>query len=162
MVKQRPGMPLEILRIDGQGHRHTVLGMQHEYKARPSEGAANLMFVLDIPPGSGAPPHHHEHDGEAFYMLEGEICFTTPESMMTARAGDFLYAGPGHVHSFENRSDKPARALVVQTPGIDAEAFFDAMARASDRPEFDMVRDVPAIAERFGIEIHPPVMAAAA
>jgi quercetin dioxygenase-like cupin family protein len=162
MVKQLPGGPIEILRVAGQGYRHDVLGMRHEYKARPSEGSPNLTFILDIPHGCGAPPHHHDADGEAFYMLEGEICFTTPESSMTARAGDFLYAGPGHVHSFENRSGRPAKALVVQTPGVDAEAFFEAMATAGARPEFDPMRDVIAIADRFGIAIHPPVMAAAA
>jgi mannose-6-phosphate isomerase-like protein (cupin superfamily) len=162
MVRKLPGMPVEILRIDGQGHRHTVLGMHHEYKARPSEGSPNLVFLLDVPHGCGAPPHHHERDGEAFYILEGEICFTTADSRMTARAGDFVYAGPGHVHSFENRSGRPARALVVQTPGVEAEAFFEAMAAANARPGFDATREVAQIAGRFGIAIHPPVIAAAA
>jgi len=154
--------PVQILRRPGEGHGHEVLGMRHEYKARPSEGAPNLMFLLDVPPGCGAPLHQHDEDGEAFYVLAGEITFITPDNRTTAGPGAFFYAGPGHVHAFENRSQRPARALVVQTPGIEAEQFFEAMAAAHQRPDFDPMAEIPGIADVFGITIHPPQVSAAA
>jgi hypothetical protein len=86
----------------------------------------------------------------------------TPETTTLAGPGDFFYAGPGHVHSFANRGDRPARALCVQTPGVDAEKFFESIAAAGAKPGFDPMRDLPGIATDFGIAIEMPRAAQAA
>lgn len=145
-----------IFRNGGEGRIHEVLGMRHVYKATAEEtGGTHVSFEVEIPPGCGAPMHRHETDSESFYMLDGEISFTDAAGTRVAKAGDFVYLPAGGEHAFTNGGSRLARALVVASPGIEAERFFaEVDATFGTRPP-----DVPlltAIAARHGLAILPP------
>ncbi|MBY0277318.1 cupin domain-containing protein [Candidatus Binatia bacterium] len=141
-------------RAPGEGPVHRVLGMRHHYKATARDTAgAYVSFEIEIPPGCGAPPHHHAVDSESFYVLDGEICFSADGTSRVARRGDFVLLPAGGVHAFANTGTAPARALVVAAPGIEAERFFAAIdARADDVPS---PGEVTEIAARHGLTILP-------
>jgi quercetin dioxygenase-like cupin family protein len=148
----------QLIRRRGEGPRHDVLGMAHEYKLLASEsGGAFMQFIATVPPGHGAPMHNHDRDGESFFILEGEITARFEDgSSAVAGAGDFLWFPPNVVHSFANEGAVTARALVVQSPGLEAEHFFgelDAMARI---PGFMPERDVPEVGGRNGVRVRVP------
>jgi quercetin dioxygenase-like cupin family protein len=94
---------------------------------RSEESDAQVSVIeTGPPPGAGPPLHHHDFD-EAFYVLEGELTFQLRDELVTARAGDLVFAPRGVPHTFRNLSDAPARQLIVCTPA-GFERYFARMA----------------------------------
>jgi quercetin dioxygenase-like cupin family protein len=143
-----------VFRRPGEGPSHTVLGMRHEYKLLASESGQFMSFVVDVPVGCGAPMHFHERDSESFYILEGEITMIGSDGTKTvAGPGDYVWFGAGHEHAFLNEGEMTARAVVTQSPGMEAELFFAEIDDASEAKDFEPVRDVPEIGSRHGVRI---------
>ena len=63
----------------------------------------------------GPPLHLHDFD-EGFYVVEGELTFQLRDELLTARAGDFVFAPRGVPHTFANLSHAPSRHVLVITP----------------------------------------------
>tara|TARA_R110002051_G_scaffold54532_1_gene101958 strand:- start:132 stop:575 length:444 start_codon:yes stop_codon:yes gene_type:complete len=102
---------------------HNVLGMRHINKVLPALGTG-LIIEVTAPPGLGAPPHLHDEDAEAFYILSGELTVETQGKTVTLRPGDMCALPAGVEHAFRNASHEEVRFLAVITPGHDALAFF--------------------------------------
>src|SRR4051812_41073591 len=64
----------------------------------------------------GPPLHHHAFD-EAFYVLEGELTFQLGDELATAGPGSLTFAPSGSHHTLANLGERPARYLLVCTPG---------------------------------------------
>lgn len=155
--------PQPVFRRREEGPAHDILGMRHVYKALASETGGQFMtFVLEAPDGCGAPMHKHDRDAECFFVLEGELTFIKPGVEITAGPGEFIYLPAGDEHAFCNRSGKPAKALVIQSPGTEAEHFFFEMEEAGAKVDFDPAAVVPAIGAKHGVRISPPPVDAAA
>jgi quercetin dioxygenase-like cupin family protein len=61
----------------GQGQLVHLLREPRIFKLTPAEsGGAYLQFESRHAPGTGAPPHLHRDEDEAFYVLAGEYEFT--------------------------------------------------------------------------------------
>lgn len=113
----------------GKGLTHSILGMHHVNKAMPSAGAG-LIIEVTAPPGHGAPPHAHDEDTEAFYILDGELTVEAEGRVETLRSGDMCLLPAGREHAFRNEGPHDVRFLAVVTPGFDALAFFTEIDRA--------------------------------
>ncbi|MCK6454826.1 MAG: cupin domain-containing protein, partial [Alphaproteobacteria bacterium] len=112
--------PALIHRAATAGTAHNVLGMTHVYKAGPEEtGGAFLLFELLVPPGCAAPLHRHENDTECFFVLDGALTFMSPGGARIAGVGETCLLPAGGAHAFRNDGERPARALVVASPGRD-------------------------------------------
>lgn len=59
--------------------------------------------------------HHHTHEDEFVYILEGEVVLRTDEGEQILTAGTCagFRAGTKNGHQFVNRSDRPARYLEI-------------------------------------------------
>lgn len=78
-------------------------------------GAYALLEDL-APQGSGTPPHRHDLDDEAFYILDGEVTFTVGnDPPVRALPGSFVFVPGGVTHAFEVNSPT-ARYLIITTP----------------------------------------------
>ena len=82
------------------------------------------MFVLArrgtfdelVPPGVVAPPHVHENEEEAFFVLEGDLVFWLGQEEIEAPPGTYVYIPPGVQHGF--RCDSPVgRVYNTLAPG---------------------------------------------
>jgi quercetin dioxygenase-like cupin family protein len=137
----------------GEGEELRVLGAGVRFlcEAARTEGGFSLMEVV-LPKEQGPPPHDHPWD-EAYYVLEGEVRFVIGDRTEIFRAGDFVYAPGGTVHSFKGASAAPARVLVLDAPAA-AEKFFKEVAREVASPA-DMPK-VPEIGRRHGLRFAPP------
>lgn len=79
-------------------------------------GTELAILEVEVPPGSGTPPHHHASP-EIFRVLAGEISF----ARFAEGAPTWTVAGPGTVvtvpsgapHGYRNDSAAPASLLVV-------------------------------------------------
>jgi quercetin dioxygenase-like cupin family protein len=114
----------------------------------------NQFAVMEIKARRGfePPPHTHSRDDEAFYLLEGEIEFYIGNHHIHAKAGSFVFAPRGIMHSFQFTTDE-VRMLVISTPpGL--EAGFQRLsepAQTLDLPPIPTTPpDVPRLIQVFG------------
>src|SRR3954453_2516248 len=75
------------------------------------------IVEITVPAGWPGPPLHHHAFDEAFYVLEGELTFPPGDELAIAGPGSLTFAPSGSHHTLANRSDGPARYLLVCTPG---------------------------------------------
>lgn len=72
--------------------------------------------LVTLPPGAWSSQRHwHTHEDEFIYVVEGEVVLVTDGGEEIMRAGDSagFRAGVADGHHLQNRSDAPARFLVV-------------------------------------------------
>jgi quercetin dioxygenase-like cupin family protein len=147
-----------FVREPAAGSTLNVLGVTHIYKATGVETAGSFSFWEDVvPPGSGAPPHTHAHEDEAFYVLSGEIVIEFEDESAPHRVGPggFFFGPRGRRHGYRNVGDKPARVLVLCAPSCGLDQMFAELdaATAAGMPE---MAKVVAIAAKYGVTIEPP------
>jgi quercetin dioxygenase-like cupin family protein len=101
------------------------------------------LFESELGPGANGPgAHYHEHFSESFYLLEGRLSILTGSDLIVAETGDFVYVPRDSIHGFRNASeDSIARFLILFTPGIAREQYFegliDLQARGATIEEID-------------------------
>ncbi len=80
-----------------------------------SEGRS-VTFDELCPQGVVAPPHVHDQEEEAFFVLEGDLVFTLGDEEIEAPPGTYVYVPPGVRHGFRCRS-AVGRVYNTLTPG---------------------------------------------
>jgi len=87
------------------------------------------LYRLEMPAATGgASGHFHGTFSESFYVLEGNPSFFDGETWTQAEPGFFLYVPRGGIHGFRNDSPTPAAFLILFSPGIAREGYFEALA----------------------------------
>jgi quercetin dioxygenase-like cupin family protein len=125
----------------------------------PVEGTDLKLVEVEVPPGSGSPPHRHASP-ETFRILEGEVTFGlfepghTPEQVVT---------GPGAVvrveawagHNYVNLGTTPARMLVILDDSMIG--FFEDLGSEvtpeAGPPSEAEIGAIMAACQRHGIEV---------
>ena len=84
-----------------------------------TEQSADRAGIVEVtvPAGWPGPPLHHHAFDEACYVLEGELTFQLGDELATAGPGSLTFAPSGSHHTLANLGDRPARYLLVCTPG---------------------------------------------
>ena len=110
-------------------------------------------------PGFGPPPHVHEGEDEAFYVIEGEYLFGGEHGEVRAGPGTFVHAAKGHLLWWRNVGDGPGRHLEIFTPAGLEKMFEEvgepAGAGDSEAPPADPRRLLEA-APRYGVTFKLP------
>lgn len=73
--------------------------------------------------GTGAPPHRHGAEAEAFYIVEGTVRVKVGDIDHLAQVGDFIYIPKNERHKFTIESEF-GRLLCLITPGTGFEDLF--------------------------------------
>jgi mannose-6-phosphate isomerase-like protein (cupin superfamily) len=90
-------------------------------------GSPNDAFVIAEwrdpggPPGPPrliAPPHVHNRDDEAWYVLEGTLGVRAGKDEIEARAGAGVFVPRGTPHTYWNPGPGPVRYLLVMTANV--------------------------------------------
>ena len=88
-------------------------------------GSSLDLFEMTLQPKARMPvPHYHESWDEAVYGLAGTTTYRVGDETVELLPGASLFVGRGVVHGFDNRSDAPAKSLIVLTPGVLGPAYF--------------------------------------
>jgi quercetin dioxygenase-like cupin family protein len=88
------------------------------------------LYRWEMPASAGgAGGHFHRTFSEAFYVLEGNPSFFNGESWLRGDPGFFLYVPQGGIHGFRNDTPAPATFLILFSPGIAREAYFEELAQ---------------------------------
>lgn len=87
------------------------------------------LFEQNLEPGAGGPgPHYHAGFSETFFVIEGELAVLADRQWTTAGPGDLIYVPRHGVHGFRAaRADIGARFLILFTPGIPREDYFEGL-----------------------------------
>ncbi len=87
------------------------------------------LFEYRLGPGDDGPgPHFHTGFSETFYVLDGELAVLDSMRWTAAAAGDLIYVPRHGVHAFRAAApDVGARFLILFTPGIAREQYFDGL-----------------------------------
>ena len=127
----------------GQGRSVSLRGTHVGFKveSEQADGASCTEWVAA--PGFDTGLHVHERLEETWYMLEGELEFRLAEETVCAGAGACVFVPPQVAHAFANRTQEPARFLLITSPA-GHDRYFDELAEilAADGPP-----DSEAIAE---------------
>jgi hypothetical protein len=89
---------------------------------------------------------------ELFFVLEGQITFWITNHVINRSAGDTAFVPRGVPHCFKNSSHRPARVLILFTPG-DIEGFFDCgrpLANGSAPSDEMLIEQIVALARSTG------------
>ena len=125
---RRHGLPAGLIRSpawqDEADPVHPILGAgpgPYRYQLLSDPGGITQFgaFIEELPPGSRSGHRHwHEAEDEMVVMLSGEVVLVE-DVETTLRAGDVAAWPAGHPvgHRLDNRSDAPARYLVIGTRG---------------------------------------------
>jgi len=109
-----------------EGEALWLLGSLSRIKATAeSTGGALTLMEIHGPKGMAVPLHTHEHEEEAWYLVEGEVTFQVGEQVIEASTGAFAFVPRGVPHGFCVRSET-ARFLDIRTPA-GFEGFFRAV-----------------------------------
>lgn len=71
-----------------------------------------------ITPGDDAGLHMHAFEDETMHFLEGQLEVTIGDDVFDLRAGENYFAPRSVLHRLCNVMDRPARGIVVTTPGL--------------------------------------------
>lgn len=76
------------------------------------------VVECSMPPGWAGPPQHiHRKHDESFFILNGNVRFTSGTKILEASAGSLVTAPIGDPHTFANADpDAPASLLCIVTP----------------------------------------------
>ena len=76
----------------------------------------STTFEELCPPGVVAPPHVHDTEEEAFYVLEGNLVFLLDDQEIAAPPGTYIHIAPGTLHGFR-RDTEMGRVFNTLVPG---------------------------------------------
>lgn len=139
-----------VQRKSGDG----TLGRYESLLFSDSGGLTQFGARVEIlsPGASSSYPHWHESEDEMVYVLEGTLTLIEGdhEEVISAGSAATFVAGTETAHSFVNRSDAPARILVMGTraprdrvhyPGEDRVQLIE---RTSDERRWTHLNGAPA------------------
>lgn len=141
---------------------HAFLGMINEVLATADEtdGAFGAVEIT-VPPRGGPPLHTNTREALAYYGLEGTLSFATESGVRELHRGGFVSLRKGGTHTFVNKSNALARALMIATPGGFEKFFTDAARELPDEapqgpPPPEVIATLTRIAAVYGMELKPP------
>lgn len=124
--------------------------------AGPAAWTTGAVSILDqiVSPGLIVPPHLHENESQASFVLSGRIGFWVDGEEIELGASGYVYRPVGVPHSLWNSGTEPARMLDITTPGGSFETYMRAMSDLLDSGEATP-ETVAALAAQYGVHFVP-------
>jgi quercetin dioxygenase-like cupin family protein len=138
------------------------------FRVTTAQSGGRLTVVeVEAPPGGGPPPMHTHVPDELFHVIEGDVTLYVGQPDAPSRTrlavGESAHVGGGVPHTFRNAGHRPAKVLLVFSPGEPMERFFTAVGRPIDDrrrlPHVDLETEVPRafeIGARLGMQLLGP------
>ena len=134
MSHPAPVSPGEIVvrtAVDAPTVHVAPLGVTIRTLVATAESGGTLAALEYTAPAAfrGPAPHWHAVLTETFVGLDGEARVRAGERDVVLEPGAVVVVPPGVVHAFSNPGDRPARFLVLATPGAGLEGYFAELAQ---------------------------------
>lgn len=120
-------MEQAVTREPGQGRSVSLRGTEVRFTVESTHAKGASCTEWEAAPGFDTGLHVHKQLEETWFVLDGELEFRLGEEVFTATAGATVFVPPHLAHAFANRTDAPARfLLILSPPGHDR--YFDELA----------------------------------
>ncbi len=116
-----------VLLEGGEGRTVSLRGTEIAFKVESKDAAGASCTEWRAEPGFDTGLHVHERLEETWYVLDGELEFRLGDETVQASAGATVFVPPQVPHAFANRSDMPARFLLMMSPPTH-DRYFDELA----------------------------------
>ena len=129
----------------GDGEVLSMLGTDIRVLAGRKTGASFSVMSCILPAGEDPPPHVHDDEDEAFYVLEGQMRFKSEGAEWVLDTGGFVYLPRGIMHQPMVEGDQPARALtIVSRAGLEDffADFIERLAKSGGPPSLVLLDEV--------------------
>ena len=85
------------------------------------------MAEIEVPPGAAHALSWSKRSDKLYAVTEGSLRFVVDDETADLEAGDFCLVPQGRRFRYSNRSDAPARLILVHQPpfDLDAEVFLE-------------------------------------
>ena len=130
-----------VLLSAGQGHSVSLRGTEVTFKVPSARAERASLTEWVATPGFDTGLHVHERLEETWYVLDGEVEFRVGEETFQAAPGACVFVPPRVPHAFANRTETPARFLLILSPPTHDRYFVelaDILAR-SGPPDSDAI-----------------------
>jgi quercetin dioxygenase-like cupin family protein len=111
-------------------------------------------FIVEVAPHGGPPLHVHHRQEETIHVLEGRFKVRIGDEFFELDEGGFAYLPSKVPHAFLNLTDRPAKVIVVYTPG-GGHKFYEELGPATRNGEPDRAV-VAAVFEKHGMSLLGP------
>lgn len=151
-----------FLVADADGRASWFLGtlVMDRVTAEDTDGAYSIT-EHHLPPGYETPYHRHDAEGEAFYVLDGELVVHTEGETLVATPGETVVTPSGHPHGYRVTSESPVRKLVFVWPAGFEEFFHEAgepaATRAIPEPTEPDLDELEALAQEYELALLGPL-----
>jgi quercetin dioxygenase-like cupin family protein len=123
----------------GDGEHTWFSGTLMSVKAGGEQTRAGFTLIeVSQPPRFVVPPHIHDDEEEAFYVLEGQLRVSCGEQTWTVGPGDFVLMPRGIPHTCSTLGDGGARLLQITSP-----AGFEAFIAEAGEPATEPIVPPP-------------------
>jgi mannose-6-phosphate isomerase-like protein (cupin superfamily) len=120
-------MEQAVTREPGQGRSVSLGGTEVRFTVESSHAKGASCTEWKVAPGFDTGLHVHKQLEETWCVLDGELEFRLGEEIFTATSGATVFVPPHLEHAFANRTNAPARfLLILSPPGHDR--YFDELA----------------------------------
>jgi quercetin dioxygenase-like cupin family protein len=114
---------------DGDGRHVWFLGTLMTDKAGRDQTRGGFTLIEQVaPPNFVVPPHVHDAEKEAFYVLDGRLEVTCGQHTWTVEPGGFVLLPRGIPHALSVLGDRGAKLLQITSPA----GFEDFVAEAGE------------------------------
>jgi quercetin dioxygenase-like cupin family protein len=138
------------------GQRTAIIGVGSTIMfAAGTQDTGGALAILDyeLAPGfAGLPPHMHQREDEAAYILEGRLLVRVGETERLVNPGEFVFLPRETVHALSNPGPEPARFLMVLMPGGFEQFFQEFEAVLDGGTGFSCASIAPLLA-RYGVHV---------
>jgi mannose-6-phosphate isomerase-like protein (cupin superfamily) len=100
----------------GEGESVSLRGTQVTFKVQSQDADGASCTEWSAAPGFDTGLHVHERLEETWYVLDGELEFRLGEETFRAMSGSCVFVPPQVPHAFANRTDAPAKFLLLMSP----------------------------------------------
>ena len=142
--------PRKLAPHEGKAIDLGAVGVRFMAWAAETGGGFSLV-EHPIPPRTlVAPVHRHTWEDEYSFVLEGRMGALLGDQVIYAETGELAFKPRRPWPTFWNPGDAPCRILEIISPG-GFERFFDELAVAMPRPEFEPAR-LAELGARYGLD----------
>jgi mannose-6-phosphate isomerase-like protein (cupin superfamily) len=113
-----------------------LIGISYNFVGAEQGNVAISMFLVEAPPGRGAPLHVHEYD-EIVLLQEGQSRFVIGDVIRETQPGDILVVKARTPHGFINAGSGVLKQLDIHVSPRFQQELVDPteMSRRADLPE---------------------------
>lgn len=142
-----------IVVLPGEGRSVRLGGLGVVFKLLSADTGGNFAIVEHpIEPGTlAAPPHRHQNEDEASYVLDGNITVEIGDRIIRAGPGTLVFKPRGIYHTFWNEGETRARILEIISPA-GFEKYFEEVSALAELgvPPGDSRRE--ALSQKYHVE----------